>query len=78
VDRATTSAERLRPAAFRLRIVILLLLLPSQTALAHPAPFSYIDVRIGDGPMHGRIVVHDLDVAHDLGLPSAEALATDG
>jgi hydrogenase/urease accessory protein HupE len=77
VDRATTSAERLRPAAFLLRIVILLLLLPSQTALAHPAPFSYIDVRIGDGPMHGRIVVHDLDVAHDLGLPSAEALATD-
>jgi hypothetical protein len=53
------------------------LFLASQTAFAHPAPFSYIDVRIGDGSIHGRIVLHDLDVAHDLGLSATDTLATD-
>ena len=53
------------------------LLGPARTAAAHPAPFSYIDVRIGDGPVHGRIVLHDLDVAHDLALPSTAVLASD-
>jgi HupE / UreJ protein len=54
-----------------------LVLGPARTAAAHPAPFSYIDVRIGDGALHGRIVLHDLDVAHDLGLTSTDALASD-
>ena len=71
------SVERPWRVAFSLCLVVLVLVAPSRIADAHPAPFSYIDVRIGDGPMHGRIVLHDLDVAHDLGLPSADALATD-
>jgi HupE / UreJ protein len=53
------------------------LFLSSQTAFAHPAPFSYIDVRIADGSIHGRVVLHDLDVAHDLGLSATDTLATD-
>jgi HupE / UreJ protein len=57
--------------------LLVLLLAPTRMVLAHPAPFSYIDVRMGDGPIHGRIVLHDLDVAHDLGLPTADALATE-
>jgi hydrogenase/urease accessory protein HupE len=44
---------------------------------AHPAPFSYLDARFGDGPLRGRLVLHDLDVAHDLGLTSPDSLATD-
>jgi hypothetical protein len=56
---------------------ILVAAVPSNVVSAHPAPFSYIDVRLGDGPMHGRIVLHDLDVAHDLGLSSTEPLATE-
>jgi len=69
--------ERPGRAAFGLCLAVLVLVAQPRIADAHPAPFSYIDVRIGDGPMHGRIVLHDLDVAHDLGLPSADALATD-
>ena len=44
---------------------------------AHPAPFSYLDARFGDGALRGRLVLHDLDVAHDLGLASTDSLATE-
>ena len=49
----------------------------ARPADAHPAPFSYLDARFGDGPLRGRLVLHDLDVAHDLGLASADSLGTD-
>jgi hydrogenase/urease accessory protein HupE len=55
---------------------LLLAALP-RPAEAHPAPFSYLDVRFGDGPLRGRLVLHDLDVAHDLGLASPDSLATE-
>jgi hypothetical protein len=64
------------PGLFRL-LLGLLVLGSAQSAAAHPAPFSYIDVRIGDGALHGRIVLHDLDAAHDLGLTSTDPLASD-
>lgn len=38
--------------------------------LAHPAPFSYLDVHLAPGHIDGRLVVHTIDVAHDLGLAS--------
>jgi hydrogenase/urease accessory protein HupE len=69
------------PAAIELSLFGLVLaglvLGPARAADAHPAPFSYIDVRIGDGPLHGRLVLHDLDVAHDLQMASPDPLATD-
>lgn len=43
-------------------------------ALAHPAPFSYLDLRLGRGPLAGTLVVHDLDAAYELKLPDANAL----
>jgi hypothetical protein len=52
--------ERPWRAALGLCLAVLVLVAPPRIADAHPAPFSYIDVRIGDGPMHGRIVLHDL------------------
>jgi hydrogenase/urease accessory protein HupE len=76
VRRSSLSGDCLRRGSFGL-VLAILLVASSQLASAHPAPFSYIDVRIGDGPLHGRIVLHDLDVAHDLGLSSTDALATD-
>jgi hypothetical protein len=33
---------------------------------AHPAPFSYLDVRIGADGLSGRLVVHAIDMAHEL------------
>jgi hypothetical protein len=38
-------------------------------AWAHPAPFSYLDVVFKDGAIEGTLVVHVIDVAHELGAP---------
>jgi len=38
-------------------------------AAAHPAPFSYLDVVFKDGGIEGSLVVHVIDVAHELGVP---------
>lgn len=43
-------------------------------AAAHPAPFSYIDVRLERGTVEVAVVAHVFDVAHDLGLSSPELL----
>jgi hydrogenase/urease accessory protein HupE len=43
-------------------------------ASAHPAPFSYLDVRVGSSDLSGTLVVHDFDVAHDLGIESPATL----
>lgn len=50
------------------------LLLHSAAAAAHPAPFSYLDVRLNASGVQGTLVVHDLDAAHDLGVPQQESL----
>ena len=44
------------------------------TAHAHPAPFSYLDLRLNAAGIGGTLVVHDLDAAHDLGITVAETL----
>jgi len=36
---------------------------------AHPAPFSYLDIVFKDGGIEGTLVVHVIDVAHELGVP---------
>jgi hydrogenase/urease accessory protein HupE len=41
---------------------------------AHPAPFSYLDIHITSSGLTGRLVVHNLDAAHELGLNSPERL----
>ncbi|HEX2454338.1 MAG TPA: HupE/UreJ family protein [Vicinamibacterales bacterium] len=49
-------------------------LLLGRVAYGHPAPFSYLDLRMGNQSLSGRLVLHDLDVAHDLSL-APETLA---
>jgi hydrogenase/urease accessory protein HupE len=51
----------------------LLLCLPAHAA-AHPAPFSYLDIVFRDGALEGTLVVHVIDVAHDLGIAPPERL----
>src|SRR5687768_10980078 len=46
----------------------------SEMALAHPAPFSYLDFHITGEGLAGGLVIHDYDVAHDLGVDPPEAL----
>ena len=44
---------------------------------AHPAPFSYLDVVFRNGGIDGTLVVHIIDVAHDLGIAPVERLLDD-
>ncbi|MPY88193.1 MAG: hypothetical protein GEU99_09740 [Luteitalea sp.] len=56
-----------------LLLLVALLALPTRLA-AHPAPFSYLDLRFDAGRAHGSLVVHDFDVAHELGIDPPDIL----
>lgn len=43
-------------------------------AFAHPVPFSYVDVRIGQGVIELTIVAHTYDLGHELGFNSPDLL----
>ncbi|HET9568307.1 MAG TPA: hypothetical protein VFP16_08060, partial [Vicinamibacterales bacterium] len=43
-------------------------------AWAHPAPFSYLDIVFKDGGIDGTLVVHVIDVAHELGVPPEKVM----
>lgn len=51
------------------------LLVSAARLLAHPAPFSYLDVHITPEGLSGRLALHDLDVAHDLQIEPVTQLA---
>lgn len=59
-------------AAASLALACLLTL--AQAAMAHPVPFSYVDVRIAAGEIELTVVAHMYDVAHDLSVDPAERL----
>jgi hypothetical protein len=56
---------------FRLGVALALLLCATQ-ASAHPAPFSYLDIVFRGGSIEGSLVVHVIDVAHELGVTPPE------
>jgi hydrogenase/urease accessory protein HupE len=43
--------------------------------LAHPAPFSYLDAHVTADGLTGRLVLHDLDLAHELRIDPPSRLA---
>jgi hypothetical protein len=51
-----------------------LLLVAGRHVSAHPAPFSYLDLRLGDDGVTGSLILHDFDVAHDVGVDPPELL----
>jgi HupE/UreJ protein len=55
-------------------VAIALVLAGVSRASAHPAPFSYLDVVFRNGGIEGSLVVHIIDVAHDLGIAPPERL----
>jgi hypothetical protein len=69
---AGRSAERVRRGGWLLACV--LSVAGPSVAAAHPAPFSYLDVRSVASGIEGALVVHDFDVAHDLGVDAPERL----
>lgn len=54
--------------------VAVVLVLWAGPAAAHPAPFSYLDLRLAPGGVTGTLTVHDLDAAYELQLSDADAL----
>ncbi len=58
-------------------IAALLVLGCGAPALAHPAPFSYLDIVFRNGGIDGTLVVHIIDIAHDLGITPVERLLDD-
>jgi hydrogenase/urease accessory protein HupE len=64
-------------AALPMRRVLLwlcLALVPVPPASAHPAPFSYVDVRLSGPSLELTVTVHEFDAAHDLGVEDASRL----
>jgi hydrogenase/urease accessory protein HupE len=55
-------------------LVVAGVLLWSGPVDAHPAPFSYLDLHLDASGVTGSLVLHDLDVAHDLGVRDADSL----
>ena len=43
-------------------------------AQAHPVPFSYLDLRLTASALEASLVVHTIDVAHELGIDTPETL----
>jgi len=46
----------------------------TQTASAHPVPFSFLDIYLSSSGIQVSLVLHDFDVAHDLGISPPERL----
>jgi hypothetical protein len=59
-------------------LLALVLVAVATPALAHPAPFSYIDARLRPGAIEVTLVVHIFDVAHDIGIDPPERLLDPG
>lgn len=55
-------------------VLVCAVLLCAVDAGGHPAPFSYLDLRLNAAGVNGTLVVHDLDAAHDLAIGSGESL----
>ena len=58
----------------RFLAVAALVVIAGSRLAAHPAPFSYLDVVFRDGSIEGTLVVHVIDVAHELGLQPADLM----
>ncbi|MXO71189.1 HupE/UreJ family protein [Alteraurantiacibacter buctensis] len=50
----------------------------SMAAAAHPAPFSYLDLRLQDRSIEGTLTVHAIDLAHELRIDQPTTLLDQG
>ena len=58
----------------RVLAAALLLILAAPRVLAHPVPFSYLDLRIRQGGIDATLVLHIVDLAHDLNISNPDRL----
>jgi len=52
----------------------LLCLAGATRALAHDAPYSFLDLRLGPGGLDGALTAHVFDLAHELGVAAPDSL----
>jgi hydrogenase/urease accessory protein HupE len=62
------------PRVLRSIVVGAALVFAAAPALAHPVPFSYLDLRLQRDAIQGTLVVHVYDAAHDLTIEPIEKL----
>jgi hydrogenase/urease accessory protein HupE len=55
-------------------LVLLAAVLVPRAVLAHPVPFSYLDLRLQPDAIEGTLVAHMFDLAHDLSIEPADRL----
>jgi hydrogenase/urease accessory protein HupE len=55
-------------------LVVTFVLYPATSVTAHPAPFSYLDIRLSPSGVGGTLTLHDFDVAHELGIADPRTL----
>lgn len=60
------------------RASLFAVLLAAAPAFAHPAPFSYFDVHLSGRSVDGTLILHDFDVAHELGVGTPDDLLEPG
>lgn len=65
-------------AMARALFLCVLLLVFSISASAHPVPFSFLDVQLTSSGIEVSLVVHDFDLAHDLGVSTPESFLEPG
>jgi hydrogenase/urease accessory protein HupE len=58
---------------FAVATLVLVMLAPAKL-VAHPVPFSYLDLRMVASGIEGTLVVHVIDAAHELGIDPASSL----
>jgi hypothetical protein len=70
------NAKPAKPAKKNLFCVLcgLCVLFSATSAAAHPAPFSYVDLRLRPDAIEGSLVLHIFDAAHDLNITPVERL----
>jgi hydrogenase/urease accessory protein HupE len=65
-------------AGLRRAALVVACLLASGPAAAHPAPYSYVDLRLTATGLEGSLILHDFDIAHDFGIDPPERLRDAG
>lgn len=58
----------------RVALLIVMLIWSAVPLFAHPIPFSYLNLRLSQGQLEGSLVIHVVDLAHDLNVTPAESL----
>ena len=68
--------RQFQPVSRTLGAVFALFLVGATPASAHPAPFSFVDVRVDATTVDLEVVLHVFDVAYELGVEPSEVFTS--